>query len=205
MTDDLDRVLEGLRRVEAPVGLEGRVLRAMEAPRERGFAWGWAGAVALVLVGVWVGGWVRRERKTAGFADTPAFHEAERIGHAERAEVVVEKGRAAEADRHHRGPSTASIARCATDSAQDDDVCGRVRLVVEEAGFPAPPEPLSEQEKLLLRLARRPNEGTVAMFDPKIREERAEAEKAEFEFFNPQPAVIAAEPEEIEHVGKQVR
>jgi hypothetical protein len=41
------------------------------------------------------------------------------------------------------------------------------------------------------------------MFDPKIREERAAAEKAEFEFFNPPPAVITAEPEETDHVGKQ--
>ena len=63
-----------------------------------------------------------------------------------------------------------------------------------EAGFPAPPAPLTGQERLLLRLARKPNEATIAMFDQTIREERAAAEKEEFDFLNPPRPVETDQP-----------
>jgi hypothetical protein len=204
MKDDLDRVLEGLRRVETPLGLEGRVLRAMEASPKRGFAWVWVGAVAIVLAGVLIGTLgTDRHGKMVGFADNPPFHEAERMGHpvvVEKRWAVVANGKRRDSQRDRS--STSFLAKSARNSAQKD---AGAEITVGEGGFPAPPAPLTEQERLLLKLAARATPRTMVVFDTRLREERAAAEKAAFEFFNPQPAVVTAEPEETDHAvqGKQ--
>ena len=68
MKDSIDKVLAGLREVQTPGGLEGRVLRRLEAKAVRRPAWGWrvaAVGLTLVLVGtMFVGG--RRGEHTPG-------------------------------------------------------------------------------------------------------------------------------------------
>ena len=173
MTDDLDRVLERLGTVAAPAGLEERVLRRMDRHRvSRGVGWRWALVAAMLLLGV--AGWTAREvelghRSAVGLAETHAPGSM----HGAHASVVNPDSR----------PVGIHVAKAKP--------FGRLRgtpaasAKAEEGGFPAPELPLTEQERLLLKLARRPNEGTLAMFDLGIREERAAEEKAEFEFFNP--------------------
>jgi hypothetical protein len=55
--------------------------------------------------------------------------------------------------------------------------------------FPAPPLPLTEQERLLLRIAHRGDPVELAMLDPKMRAARDEEDKAEVQRFFVQPKV----------------
>jgi hypothetical protein len=54
--------------------------------------------------------------------------------------------------------------------------------------FPAPPEPLTEQEKLLLQIAHRRDPQEMAMLNPAVQAQQQAAEAAEYEeFFKPPP------------------
>jgi hypothetical protein len=54
------------------------------------------------------------------------------------------------------------------------------------ASYPAPPMPLTEQEKLLLRIAHKSDPVELAMLDPVVRAARDAEEKAEVKnFFEP--------------------
>jgi len=54
------------------------------------------------------------------------------------------------------------------------------------ASHPAPPMPLTEQERLLLRIAHRGDPVELAMLNHEIRAKQEEEEKAEFQrFFEP--------------------
>ncbi len=64
------------------------------------------------------------------------------------------------------------------------------------ASFPAPPMPLTEQEKLLLRLRHKNDPVELAMLDPKLRELQDAQEKAEFQRFFPQPVLKQPADEE---------
>jgi hypothetical protein len=196
---DIERVLEGLGRVEPPQGLEERVLRAMAArpaTGQRWFALAWATAATLVVTAAVMAVSKLRESALAveqqtmaqaGAVDSiaPTYHSSPaQVSPAFRMNVATVLTPASSARSTHR--AIPEHERLDTESLGEKGA--------EEAGFPAPPAPLTDQERLLLRLARRPNEATIAMFDPAIREERAAAEKEEFDFLNPQRPVETDQP-----------
>jgi hypothetical protein len=55
------------------------------------------------------------------------------------------------------------------------------------ASFPAPPMPLTEQEKLLLRIVHRGDPVEMAMLDPAVRAARDAEEKADVARFFERP------------------
>jgi hypothetical protein len=58
----------------------------------------------------------------------------------------------------------------------------------QAVSFPAPPLPLTTEEKLLLRLAHHGDPAETAMLNPANREAEEKAETAQFEQFFPPPA-----------------
>ena len=185
---DIERVLEGLARTEPPRDLEERVLSAMAARRstsQRGFAFAWVAVAALVVTGVLIA--VSKQRESA------LAIEEQRMAHAGALDTSIPTYRSSPAQVSPAFRMNLATVLTPAQSPRGSQPPTREEVVME-AGFPAPPAPLTEQERLLLRLARRPNEATIAMFDQGIREERAAAEKEEFDFLNPQRPVETDQP-----------
>ena len=198
--DDFERLLRKLGEVDAPAGLESRVLRRMqERPPVRSKWWNigrvsalTVGAVvAAIAVGVWE---VRKPAGEPGLINVGKTI-APLSSPAASANPQVSSQPLSAANSTSLGTAlpmrTQKINR-----SPDQKLLELPAEFAQEAGFPAPEAPLTEQEKLLLRLARRPNQGTIAMFDPRLREERAATEAAEFEFFNPQQPMKTEQIEE---------
>jgi hypothetical protein len=76
-------------------------------------------------------------------------------------------------------------------AADSDDVA---MSEMQAASFPAPPMPLTAQERLLLRLAHKVDPVEMAMLDPKFRAMQDAEEKAEFQRFFGQTAAKQADP-----------
>ena len=57
----------------------------------------------------------------------------------------------------------------------------------EVASFPAPEAPLTEQEKVLLHIARHPRPSDFALLNPEARDQIAQVSRADFNQFFPQP------------------
>ena len=189
----IERVLAGLREVETPAGMERRVLARMEErtaarsgarPRPRmgylpyeawrpAMGWVWAGAVAAMV-----------------FAGTLMLRPARRPRERIAAAPVAQSVRVAEEQR--RMPEILPLREA---QGQNDLHAGSVQQVPpvevavaekaeEERGFPAPPMPLTEEEKLLLRVAHRvdPQELTPLNAEARARQE-AEFDEEFMEFF----------------------
>ena len=197
MKDDLDRLLQGLGGVEAPMGLEMRVLARLEdaeIPRRhtaRTSPWIWscasAFAAAILLAGIMT------NRRTAHSVAVTSEHHVER---------TLDEG-----TTRTVSPSVAPEAVHDVRPQQQDEVVIRQSIstqtvaevrVETESGFPAPEAPLSEQERLLLRLAQRPTPATLAIFDDDVRTRRAEAEKAELDLLNPVQPLVGPRADETE-------
>jgi hypothetical protein len=80
----------------------------------------------------------------------------------------------------HRAPST----RVDDADASEDSIAVRE---MHAASFPAPPMPLTEQEKLLLRIVHRGDPVEMAMLDPAVRAARDAEEKADVARFFERP------------------
>jgi hypothetical protein len=65
----------------------------------------------------------------------------------------------------------------------------RQSLPTFEASFPAPPAPLTEQERLLVRLAHRGDPEELAMLDPNVRALDEAMSRAEFDKFFAPPSI----------------
>ena len=65
---------------------------------------------------------------------------------------------------------------------------------MQAASFPAPPMPLTAQERLLLRLAHKVDPVEMATLDPKFRAMQEAEEKAAFQRFFGQAAIKQADP-----------
>jgi hypothetical protein len=76
--------------------------------------------------------------------------------------------------------------------SEDDVALSETRA----ASFPAPPMPLTDQEKLLLRLAHKNDPVELATLDPKLRELQDAEDQAEFQRFFAVPVVKQPAPEE---------
>ena len=195
--EELNRLLAHLGSADAGAGFEDRVRRRvsarMEARQEERRKvwrrWLWAPGAALAMASVVVGVWVHAERLVQvqmSVAQAPGVERME-VPHA------AERPPAGEAPRLH----IQHVAQATRTSRKSE--------TLTETGFPAPSAPLTEQEKLLLRVARRPDPEEIAMLDARVREERDAADDAEFdEFFNPPPSPkrettpTEAKPEKIQ-------
>jgi hypothetical protein len=203
----IERVLAGLRDVEAPVGMERRILDGLEerAARRAGAGWrsfgsfgrgvpvGYAvcGVVGVILFALAIPA-VRRFgqgpvqsrmgatalKPVAGMPSAVAIKDKEPVLHLPGLRFA--KSADAGEGQFVRGD----------DSARDSED-GLAESEMRAASFPAPPMPLTEQERLLLRLAHRNDPVELAMLDPKLRELQDAQEKAEFQRFFARPVVKA--------------
>ncbi len=209
---DLERVLAGLRDVEAPAGLEARVLRRME---ERGGrrSWGWAaGGVVLAAAVLGVGLEVGRGRHTPG-AKAPVVagvHErpkAKALGYLQaragrdlqaragrdlqaRAgrDLQARAGRDEGVWRGGHTPGAKAPVLAGVHERPKAEALGYLQARAgtgrgEEVSFPAPEAPLTEEERLLVRIAVTGNEPAFEILNEETREASAATSEAEFEEF----------------------
>ncbi len=205
--EPIDKVLAGLRDADAPVGMERRILEALEDQASVGSrsSWRWLRPMWLVtathrvairslVCGVALAGLF-----AAVSLEIPAIL---RLGHAPAqskmnqvpAGAVPSATPEAVAKRVElplSGSSARSVrkmnlrsAREIPDSDRDGDSVALSEM--RAPSHPAPPLPLTEQERLLLRIAHRGDRVELAMLDPMRRAERDAEEGAEFQrFFGP--------------------
>ena len=171
----IDRVLSGLRDVQAPAGMERRVLAAMEerAAARAGYSWrmwafGLAAAVALVAVVLAVPRRVQQHDVAA--VKLPVVMRVP-------APVAPVQKRNAESLRSAQNGLRHRTSRREEPAAEE---------AVATGGIPAPPMPLTEQEKLLLHLAHRSDPQELTPLIAEVRAKQGAEFDAEFqEFFAP--------------------
>ena len=193
-------VLEGLRRTDVPDGMEERILRGvrdsgiarrrdseaagralLRARATRRFAAvcsvAVAGVLAVVLAGRGMrrfeGAWERPKVALAPVVSVPrpglsGTEAAAPHAAATRVERVTVEQKARRV-RVHRDEKAAALRDA------------------HAASFPAPPLPLTEQERLLLRVVHTGARDEIAMLDPEVRAKEEAARKAEFKEFFPEP------------------
>jgi hypothetical protein len=204
----IEKVLAGLRNADAPIGMERRILEKLQdqAPAgarsggrrrwrpvwlvmpvrpvgSRFMAWG------IVLAGV--------------FAVVFAIPAIRRLGHVSvmpktisSAASPVRPATSEVAVKRAQPLKLRSEARWMKVSARRAEVASDSEsLALEEmhaASQPPPPMPLTEQERLLLRIAHKGDPVELAMLDPKLQAIRDLEERAEFQSFFGKSAMQAA-------------
>jgi hypothetical protein len=201
--DAMEKVLAGLREVEAPVGMERRILERLENVAEVRSGVGWramwlgrpwlsvalgCGVVAAVIAVVTAIPAVhRRGPVSVRGSDAEAKVVAGR-------EAVVENTRGSVEKKQVWGGvgSVSSKRQPEVGGAQgDEDVMAMSEM--RAASFPAPPMPLTDEERLLLRMVHRGDPVELAMLDPKLEALRDAEEKADFQRFFAKPVAKEAE------------
>jgi hypothetical protein len=216
--DAIEKVLAGLRSPDAPVGMERRILEALQDQASARSRSGWRRlrpiwlatparpvATRSLACGVALAGM---------FAVALAIPAIRRLGHvpaqlkmnpvpAGSLARATPEGVAKSAQRPLPGPSVRSMeqtnageqtnareetnVRRARDVRNSDRHSDSVALdEMRAASHPAPPLPLTEQERLLLRIAHRGDPVELAMLNHETRAKQEEEGKAEFQrFFEP--------------------
>jgi hypothetical protein len=206
----IEKVLAGLRDAEAPAGMERRILSALEdqeSVRTR-LDWRWLRPVWLVMP---AGATTRVLVCGAALAAVVIVFAIPAIRHAGDATVHSRK-EVAPAKLLPATPSVVDAPLVAATPSHEGRVGLRVGTPVREtrsvrtvdsedsvalnemqaASFPAPPMPLTEQERLLLRIAHKNDPVEVAMLDPNQRPTTGQTA--------PEQAVPASDPAQ----GKQL-
>jgi hypothetical protein len=171
--DAIDKVLAGLRDAAAPEGMERRIREALEARAAAARReWGWrlpllcgVGLAAVVAVMMIAGGTRRPSpvvRNSTSGAPPRAFAAAAPLAPmGEEKRSTIRRKRSSALDRERRGEARAM---------RTDGNSVEVSMV-------APPLPLSQQERLLLQIARRGEPEDVPVLDPdELARREAEAE-----------------------------
>jgi hypothetical protein len=202
----IEKVLAGLRDTEAPDGMERRILKALE---DRALAR--SPSMWRRLRPLWLVAPVRPVATMSlacgiAFAGLFAFALAipaiRRLGHAPAQSLAQSKMNsvpvgslpsatpetvAKSAELPSQGSGARLIGRKNVSRAKavrDSD--SEALNEMHDASFPAPPMPLTEQEKLLLRIAHKGDPVELAMLDPAVRAARDAEEKADVtKFFEP--------------------
>jgi hypothetical protein len=232
----IEKVLAGLRDAEAPEGMERRILDALEngEPVRAGSVWHrllplWllapVGAMTRVLVcgaalaGVVVVVFAASAIRHAGSSPVQSKKEVapEKLSPAPPS-VVDAPSVAASLSRKGRAGLRVRSAVGETQSVRTVDSEDSVALSeMRAASFPAPPMPLTEQERLLLRIAHKGDPVEVALLDPNQRNLQEMKEKAEYQSFfarhaieqpatgqmTPEQAVPASDPAEEKQLEGQ--
>ena len=201
----VEKVMAGLQQVEAGPGLERRVMDGVKGrvagSQSVGFFGGprWVGVCCVVVLLSGIGEEVWRvERHKAVALNAGAVHEAgveARRNQVGKVEEGVSQRLKPGSGRLGDGTVGAVPLSKAGSGVRVSAGMGAVRLVrssqessvereAEAVSFPAPPLPLTEQERLLLRAARRGDPVPVASFEVSVLPSGDAEETAEFiEFF----------------------
>ncbi len=193
--DAMERVLAGLRDVETPVGMERRILERLEGSagvRRAGWRPLWlvgmgGGVVAAVIAVVMAIPVVHRRGPVA-----VRGNDAEAKVVAGRQAVVENTRGSVEKKQAWGGVGSVSPQVRVGDARGDEDSVAMSEM--QAASFPAPPMPLTDEERLLLRMVHQGDSVELAMLDPKMEALREAEEKEEFQRFFAKAAV--KEPEE---------
>jgi hypothetical protein len=197
----IEKVFAGLRRTSAPIGMDRRIMEALESRASGQSRWGWCrwplasvhpgatritkwsvgvSVVCVVVLTVTANHRLTHvdspsKRISSSVTTIPAVASAvaTNSSQATSSQLGVRRGKAAKPERK------VSVWKAGVAGESES-------LAVEEmraASHPPPPMPLTEQEKLLLRIAHKDNPVEVAALNPAVRAARYEEEKAEVQRF----------------------
>jgi hypothetical protein len=223
--DAIEKVLAGLRDAERPDGMERRILRALEETATQESEWSWsrlrlmwleralmtrvlvcATAMAGLVVVLAIPALRRAGR--APVASMPAESKIDSPPSAELPRVVLKSEGETASVLQASGTGVGVVripgVRVATrpDNGEENSERGGDSLAVSEMvapSHPAPPMPLTEQERLLLRIVHKDDPVEMAVLNPVLRAARDAEDKAEFQrFFEvpERPAADVPKPEE---------
>jgi len=194
-TDEVvEQVLAGLRDSEVPVGMERRILEAVQDRAAVKSRWGaaqswtrsWTWGIALAgTVAICVAGFMVRRMEPVSDASQVHVIPVKVLD-----ALPTVSSQVAEKSPQLPPPSIVRVERKA--STRKDrliSVTDAASLsAMRAASYPAPPAPLTQEEKLLLRIARKGDPQELALLNPVMRAARNAEEKAEVERFFTQPA-----------------
>lgn len=179
----VDKVLQGLRNAEAPTGMDQRILKRIDGHaamlEERGRparpwskqAFALCGIAAVVVV------WLT-SALTFGRDPTVDRFPIDKGTLTRSASLHAQDARNDRASSHPK-PARTSVRHLEPHLAVS---------VTKVASFPAPPMPLTEQERLLLSIVHKGDPEQVAMLHPRILDPQTAKEKTDFqEFFDETP------------------
>ena len=164
----IERLLAGLRAAEPPVGIERRILEALDGMGARevaGSASLWRPAMALLLACAVI--------LIVAIAVHPHRHAPANLSRSTIADVRPATGPKLVTQKAPPGPRRT---RVLASLPHDAPAVAETR----KSSFPAPPLPLTEQERLLLRLAHRGDSENIAILNPDVR--AAQTAKATVQF-----------------------
>lgn len=175
------QVLAGLRDAEAPIGMERRILDAVQdrasVKSARMPLWAWSTALACAMVALFAVSMVYRAARVPVQSNV----------HSAPAGVVPKA--ALETTVKNVSPVLAAQNVRSKNVKRAKVVCegdSEASREMETASFPAPPMPLTEQEKLLLRVAHRNDPEELAMLNNEMRtKQEVEGRRAVERFFEP--------------------
>jgi hypothetical protein len=169
----IERLLAGLRDAEPPGGIEHRILKALDGMGARNVAapaslWRPAMALLLACAVILMAAVLLHQHR-------PAPAHLGRSSHADvrsatEPELVTQKT----ATGSQRTASRVPVRR-----PRDVSAAGETQAT----SFPAPPLPLTEQEKLLLRLAHRGDAENMAILNPDVRAAQTAKATEQFQQF----------------------
>jgi hypothetical protein len=216
----IEKVLAGLRDAEAPVGMERRILSALEereSVRTRS-GWRWLRPVWLVMplrpvvtrsvvCGVALAGLFaivvaipasRKLGQVRGHAPARARIDSPSVG----SRPLAPSETAAVSAPHSPTRSGVLSVRKTSVKGEEEGVVRRgdrdvsadnsdsvAASEMQAASFPAPPMPLTEQERLLLRIVHKNDPVEIAMLDPNQRNLEERKERAEYQSFFSRPVI----------------
>lgn len=191
---NLETVLRGLREAQPDASLELRITQALrEAHEEAAVSWwrswwvglGVAGAVAVCAIFAILLRPERVRKSTDVSLVAPTLRSVVKQPSPAVPKDLPSPGRVLV----HREVRAVVAQRTGADNPQLED-------------FPAPPLPLTEQERLLIRLAHRDDPVQLARLGPGPRDDRYQAEKDQVsEFFTPPAPLVSPDTSSTESGG----
>jgi hypothetical protein len=199
----IEKVLAGLRDADAPIGMERRILDGLEERAAAQSRSGWRQLLPIWLVApgrpVVVGAVLGGVALAGVFAVALAIPAIRRLGHApaqsKRNVAPMESLSAADSEvgKNAQPASSRSGVRLLEKMAEGKTNAGSAEAPLDSDSValeemhapsrPAPPMPLTEQERLLLRLVHKDDPVELAMLDSKMRALQDSEDKAEFQRF----------------------
>ncbi len=180
----IERVLTGLREAETPIGMERRILEAVQdrasVKSARAPLWTWGVAVACTIA-VCVAISVIYRTEHVSVQSNMHSIPAEALPPA-ASEEVAKGAQLPEPGSTSRLKGKVNVRRARVVRNGDSAAVREMHA----ASYPAPPMPLTEQEKLLLRVAHRGDPEEIAMLNNEARAKQEAEGKTEFQrFFEP--------------------
>ena len=169
------QVLAGLRDTEAPIGMERRILEAVHdrasVKSARLPLWAWGGALACTM---------------AVCVVISMIHRVERLPIQSNMHPVPAGALPSAAAKSEPAPLPQASVQVRVNVKRAKVVRDGDSVALREmraASYPAPPMPLTEQEKLLLRIAHKGDPEELAMLNNEMRAKQEAEGKTEFQQF----------------------